>query len=203
MGHSKHSEGTSSGLHHDFHEVFYLVIRGSKTFTLFPPECVHDLYVYGNVSHVCGNGLICYGEGAKKEEKKEEKEPSKKDAIFREDGANSEQVSKWKERKQENVKKPEKMDVDEPVDKKENNKIRCLKCNEEMIESDWNTGNIELIGESYSHAQCRAKGPPPPTSSSSIVDPSAFGFPWKQQFVSTLSQYQLGATGSCTVLSLF
>ncbi len=105
------------------------------------------------------------------------------------------------EDKQES-KKPEKMDVDETETKKEN-KIRCLKCKEEIIENDWNTDNIELIGESYSHAQCRAKGPPPPTSSASIVDPSAFGFPWKQQFVSTLSQYQLGATGSCTVLYLF
>ncbi|ETO08784.1 hypothetical protein RFI_28604 [Reticulomyxa filosa] len=73
MGHSgsekkkeekKHEEskktGTQSKLHHDFHDNIYLVIRGEKTFTLFPPHCVHQLYVNGEISQVYDNGLICY-----------------------------------------------------------------------------------------------------------------------------------------------
>lgn len=32
MGHSKKGAGSSSGLHHDFHDNLYLLLRGKKTF---------------------------------------------------------------------------------------------------------------------------------------------------------------------------
>lgn len=32
MGHSKKGAGSSSGLHHDFHDNLYVLLRGKKTF---------------------------------------------------------------------------------------------------------------------------------------------------------------------------
>lgn len=58
MGHSK--EGTSTGLHHDFHDNFYIAIRGRKTFRLFSPRCAEILNTTGKIVHIHENGLISY-----------------------------------------------------------------------------------------------------------------------------------------------
>eukprot|EP00658_Telonema_sp_P-2_P033561 TRINITY_DN24602_c0_g1_i1.p2 TRINITY_DN24602_c0_g1~~TRINITY_DN24602_c0_g1_i1.p2 ORF type:complete len:107 (-),score=27.54 TRINITY_DN24602_c0_g1_i1:408-728(-) len=53
-------EGTSSGLHHDFHDNLYVLLRGKKQFTLYPPSDAHDLYTEGQVVEIHPNGLITY-----------------------------------------------------------------------------------------------------------------------------------------------
>ena len=55
--------GSSSGLHHDFHDNIYVLLRGRKRFRLFSPAHAPALYTVGKVSHVHPNGRICY-EGA-------------------------------------------------------------------------------------------------------------------------------------------
>lgn len=55
--------GTTSGLHHDFHDNLYLLLRGRKRFVLFPPSAHEHLHVRGDVTAVHKNGLIVYGNG--------------------------------------------------------------------------------------------------------------------------------------------
>lgn len=55
-------QGTSSGLHHDYHDNMYILISGRKQFRLFPPSDIKKLYVKGNVKKVHKNGLICYSD---------------------------------------------------------------------------------------------------------------------------------------------
>ena len=55
-----HKEVTSSGLHHDFHDNFYFVIQGKKTFTIYPPSDYPHLYLNGKVQHLYENGLFVY-----------------------------------------------------------------------------------------------------------------------------------------------
>lgn len=55
--------GTTSGLHHDFHDNLYLLLRGQKRFVLFPPSAHAHLHVRGDVTAVHKNGLIVYGDG--------------------------------------------------------------------------------------------------------------------------------------------
>ena len=58
MGASR--EGSSSGLHHDYHDNFYLLIRGKKLFRLYSPDCAPCMYTYGKMERVYANGLISY-----------------------------------------------------------------------------------------------------------------------------------------------
>jgi len=58
MGNSKH--GSSSGLHHDFHDNLYILLRGRKRFTLFSPADAGYMYTNGKISTVHRNGLINY-----------------------------------------------------------------------------------------------------------------------------------------------
>ena len=51
---------TSSGLHHDFHDNLYMVISGSKQFTLYPPKEAHNLYTFGEIIQIWPNGFIQY-----------------------------------------------------------------------------------------------------------------------------------------------
>ncbi|KAH8093103.1 Clavaminate synthase-like protein [Cristinia sonorae] len=56
----KSKEGSSSGLHHDFHDNLYILLSGSKRFVLYPPsEHVH-LYPHGKLDAFHSNGLISY-----------------------------------------------------------------------------------------------------------------------------------------------
>ena len=52
--------GTSSGLHHDFHDNLYILLRGQKRFRLFPPSSVSLMRTYGEFNIVYPNGLIVY-----------------------------------------------------------------------------------------------------------------------------------------------
>ncbi|GAO52720.1 Clavaminate synthase-like protein [Saitoella complicata NRRL Y-17804] len=54
------SEGTSSGLHHDFHDNIYCLLRGKKRFVLYPPSAHPSMYTYGELDTVHQNGLISY-----------------------------------------------------------------------------------------------------------------------------------------------
>lgn len=54
------ADGTSSGLHHDFHDNLYLLLQGRKRFTLFSPADANNLYTHGKVKKVHKNGLVNY-----------------------------------------------------------------------------------------------------------------------------------------------
>jgi hypothetical protein len=58
MGQS--SRPTTSGLHHDFHDNLYIVLRGKKTITLFSPSEAENLYTVGKISLIHKNGRINY-----------------------------------------------------------------------------------------------------------------------------------------------
>jgi hypothetical protein len=60
MGNSKN--GSSSGLHHDFHDNLYILLRGRKHFRLYAPSCAERMYTRGSIHQVHPNGLINYKE---------------------------------------------------------------------------------------------------------------------------------------------
>ena len=72
------SNGSSSGLHFDYHDNLYVLLRGQKTFKLFSPKDVDHLYVNGKVHNVHSNGLITFA------------------PDIRSDGASKDEVIKWK-----------------------------------------------------------------------------------------------------------
>jgi mannose-6-phosphate isomerase-like protein (cupin superfamily) len=53
-------EGTSSGLHHDYHDNLYIVLRGSKRFRLYAPDDVEHMYTRGELVKIHPNGRINY-----------------------------------------------------------------------------------------------------------------------------------------------
>jgi len=61
MGHSK--AGTSSGLHHDFHDNLYVLLRGRKRFLLWPPKAWPALRPAGRVRTLHRSGLFEYEGG--------------------------------------------------------------------------------------------------------------------------------------------
>ncbi|KAL5040388.1 hypothetical protein RTP6_007399 [Batrachochytrium dendrobatidis] len=62
IGSSTAAQGTSSGLHHDFHDNFYLLKSGAKQFTIFSPDDTDAMYLNGNVVQVHENGLQEYAD---------------------------------------------------------------------------------------------------------------------------------------------
>jgi hypothetical protein len=64
MGHTNDNEnnpsGSSSGLHHDYHDNLYIVLRGRKRFRLFSPMDIQYLYTRGSLLQVHPNGRINY-----------------------------------------------------------------------------------------------------------------------------------------------
>lgn len=52
--------GASSGLHHDYHDNLYILLRGRKRFRLYPPSEARNMYTHGQVQHVHPNGRIVY-----------------------------------------------------------------------------------------------------------------------------------------------
>ena len=53
--------GASSGLHHDFHDNLYVLLRGRKRFRLYPPhDAARTMYTYGRIAKVHKNGCIVY-----------------------------------------------------------------------------------------------------------------------------------------------
>jgi hypothetical protein len=59
MGRSNKT-ATSSGLHHDFHDNLYVLLRGRKHFTLYPPQCHEAMYTNEEVVKLHANGRINY-----------------------------------------------------------------------------------------------------------------------------------------------
>lgn len=51
---------TSSGLHHDFHDNLYLLLRGEKQITLFSPKEAASMYTVGEIVKIHPNGRINY-----------------------------------------------------------------------------------------------------------------------------------------------
>jgi len=60
--------GTSSNLHHDHHDNVYVLLRGRKRFTLFPPSAAFRMYLHGPLTHVHANGLLNYAGCATRED---------------------------------------------------------------------------------------------------------------------------------------
>ena len=83
IGHSLN--GSSSKLHHDYHDNFYFVFRGNKCFEILPPKCANSLYLNGNdeIFKIYENGLIAYSN------------------QYREDGANKQSVNEWQNEKKQ------------------------------------------------------------------------------------------------------
>lgn len=53
-------DGASSGLHHDFHDNMYILVRGYKRFNIFAPSDAPYIYTRGKVQHVLSNGFMEY-----------------------------------------------------------------------------------------------------------------------------------------------
>ncbi len=63
MGNSR--EGSMSGLHHDYHDNLYVLLKGRKRFQLFPPSDAARMYTQGQIVQVHPNGLIAYQRGVR------------------------------------------------------------------------------------------------------------------------------------------
>ncbi|GLC45639.1 hypothetical protein PLESTB_001789000 [Pleodorina starrii] len=75
-------EGSSSGLHHDFHDNIYVLLRGTKRFRLYPPATAPTMYTNGKLVRMYDNGRIVYeGQG---------------DVLA--DGTDAADVAKWRRR---------------------------------------------------------------------------------------------------------
>ena len=52
--------GATSGLHHDFHDNLYVLLRGRKRFRLYAPDQAPRMHTHGSISKVYANGRIVY-----------------------------------------------------------------------------------------------------------------------------------------------
>ena len=96
--------GSSSGLHHDFHDNIYVLLRGSKEFRLFSPRCLDILRPEGVArkrAKLHSNGLISYVAG------------------LREDGAPASAVREWHGAGEDSEEELERM-LNEAMDGSEN-----------------------------------------------------------------------------------
>jgi Cupin-like domain len=51
---------SSSGLHHDYHDNLYVLLRGQKRFRLWSPDSAQRMYTRGALARVHSNGRINY-----------------------------------------------------------------------------------------------------------------------------------------------
>ncbi|TYZ63809.1 hypothetical protein PybrP1_007341 [[Pythium] brassicae (nom. inval.)] len=58
MGNNR--DGSSSGLHHDYHDNLYILLRGKKRFRLYSPADAQCMYTRGTLLRVHANGRINY-----------------------------------------------------------------------------------------------------------------------------------------------
>lgn len=79
-------QGTSSGLHCDFCENLYILLKGRKRFTLFSPQDAENLYLYGKIKKVFRNGFIEFFHN----------DEDSVECKFRSDGAYLSDVAKFK-----------------------------------------------------------------------------------------------------------
>lgn len=77
------SAGSTSGLHHDYHDNLYVLLQGTKRFRLYPPAMAPTMYTHGDIKVVAPNGLICY----------------KQQAAMEDDGTDSRVVAAWEQRR--------------------------------------------------------------------------------------------------------
>jgi hypothetical protein len=54
------TNGVSSGLHHDYHDNLYIVLKGTKRFRLYSPYDTEHMYTRGRLLKVHPNGRINY-----------------------------------------------------------------------------------------------------------------------------------------------
>jgi hypothetical protein len=54
------AKGISSGLHHDYHDNLYIVLKGTKRFRLYSPHDTERMYTRGKLLKVHPNGRINY-----------------------------------------------------------------------------------------------------------------------------------------------
>ncbi|PFH35088.1 TBC domain-containing protein [Besnoitia besnoiti] len=80
-GHARH--GSTTGLHHDFHENLYVLLKGRKIFRLYSPRFAGLLPLNGKLARVHANGLLSYS------------------MEIREDGAHAHAVRHWRQSKVE------------------------------------------------------------------------------------------------------
>jgi hypothetical protein len=82
--------GTSSGLHHDFHDNLYILLKGKKRFILYPPSAVDHVNTHGKVQKIHQNGLIVYKQPGMEEDDEEEEEEAdqiRADGLVQRDAA--------------------------------------------------------------------------------------------------------------------
>ena len=60
MGCCNQSNGSSSGLHHDFHDNLYCIVEGRKKLDLYAPSDAQNLYTRGKLVRIHKNGRINY-----------------------------------------------------------------------------------------------------------------------------------------------
>lgn len=58
MGNNRH--GSSTGLHHDYHDNLYVLLRGRKRFRLYSPADADRMYTRGRMTRVHTNGRVNY-----------------------------------------------------------------------------------------------------------------------------------------------
>lgn len=87
-------DGASSGLHHDFHDNLYLLLRGKKRFRLFPPSAAVHMSTHGEIDVIYPNGLIVYRRSAKGG-KRLSKTYVREDGALKKDVAEAKRVSNF------------------------------------------------------------------------------------------------------------
>ncbi|GAB4814761.1 hypothetical protein N2152v2_001807 [Parachlorella kessleri] len=76
-------DGSSTGLHHDYHDNLYVLLRGRKQFRLYPPSLADRMYVHGQLQRVHPNGRIVH--------------KSQGDVLA--DGSDAREVAQWRARR--------------------------------------------------------------------------------------------------------
>ena len=56
----KSTDGSSSGLHHDYHDNFYILQQGKKQFEIYSPDTAPYMRTYGEIDQIYFNGVISY-----------------------------------------------------------------------------------------------------------------------------------------------
>ncbi|KAI8901783.1 cupin-like domain-containing protein [Globomyces pollinis-pini] len=130
---STDKNGTSSGLHHDFHDNLYFLIQGKKEFTIFSPKDISNMYLNKDFLKVHFNGLIEY-----------QQEPGDR---IRSDGAFENDVIRWKVDYAERL--IEEANDDEQLKEKAEELLE--KALEEMMESGLDGDDLDLLATDLEH----------------------------------------------------
>ncbi|CCH42220.1 Hypoxia-inducible factor 1-alpha inhibitor [Wickerhamomyces ciferrii] len=122
--------GTSSGLHHDHSDNLYILVKGFKRFTLFPPSDAENLYLVGDLNKIYSSGVIDY--------KNNDKAPGWR--KVRDDGALETEVAKWRLDNESNLNSSERDELIKLIEEEDrilNNEInKKLDNGKESIKKD-------------------------------------------------------------------